>query len=810
MRTVLRRLVASSLVLCLCWPQGAVFAAAGEAASAQSDSEKAKPAKKAGGPAKSDAVKQGELDELLKASKSKGAVFEGIDASKPDRLILTLSAPVKYKTQLMSDPPRLLLELIGADYQVGVKSVTAKGKYFRGVRGSQYKGAPDMISRIVVDLSEEVPWRVSPEGNNLVVEAVPPGGGPVEASAEPVKTAAAPVAKKAEPAKTAAAPAEKKAEPIKTAAAPAEKKAEPIKISAAPVEKKAEPVAASAPVEKKPEPAKAAAAAPTPGPEAASFVEKTPAKPRPKVAVRKAKPAPAVVAAAAPTLAAAPVEQVQSAPAVVARSEPVSATPPPAPVLAQSLASLAAPASPSRPGGACKSAPGADIMGRLPCHLVTLDFDNTNIRDIMALLAVKAQVNIISGPEVTGNLTLHLKDVPFDEAFRTILSMMGLTTMQTGDNILRVLPPLALAKERENASGVTKIVKIKYSKASEILTAVAAVRGAEGRKGNSLADEKTNSLILTDSAEGLVATEKLIADLDIIPRQVLIEAKLVSIRIGRNLSFGIQWDYFQVERGKALGKQGSNSIGSSIGIPTDFVNPRQQRGLDDNALTFNGIGTSGAPGATGRGTGVLLPAANAVGALTLGRVTNNWMLNATLTAAAGQGRLKLLADPKVATLNNKTAEINVQQQTPIDISNVAAGGAVSRNVTYVPIGISLKVTPIISEDGTRITMEINPTISSRGPASGSVSGAPVIETSSARTTVIVKDGETIVIGGLIRDEFETTIAKVPFFGDLPLLGAIFRNKSISRERRETIIFVTPKIIKETLTEKPTLSAAKEG
>ena len=430
-----------------------------------------------------------------------------------------------------------------------------------------------------------------------------------------------------------------------------------------------------------------------------------------------------------------------------------------------------------------------DIMGRLPHDLITVDFDNTDIRDVIRLLAAKAKINIIFGPDVGGNLSLHLADVPFSDAFRTILTMMGLATMQVGDNILRVLTPAALTKSQQATASFTKVIPLNYAKAAELLAAINQVRLAEGRAGTTIANDKTNSLIVTESVDGMVATERLISQLDVRPKQVLIEAKLVEVGLTNSLNYGIQWDYLSSDPAKIAGQNGQNLIGTTIPPPVS-ASPSA------NPLNNNGNAAVGV-GANGRGTGVQLPADKVFGALTLGRITNNYFLSATLTAAAAQGKVKVLSDPKVATLNNQPANINVTTNIPYVTSNVASTGVTSQQVSYVTTGIQLSVTPSINADG-RITLVINPNVSqpSAVAASAGTTGAPSIDSRVANTTVLVKDGETVVIGGLISDTVSNQIAKIPILGDIPILGWLFKKKSIVRSRAELLIFVTPKIMND--------------
>ncbi len=431
-----------------------------------------------------------------------------------------------------------------------------------------------------------------------------------------------------------------------------------------------------------------------------------------------------------------------------------------------------------------------DLLSRLPKDRVSLDFDNTDIRDVLKLMAAKARINIIYGPDVTGTLSLHLTRVPFDDAFRTVLSMMGLTTDQVGSSVLRVITPAALTAQRTSGSAITKVIPLNYAKASDVKTTIDQVRTAEGRTGSSSVDAKTNSIIVTESLEGLAATQNLIAQLDQRPRQVLIEAKLIEVNENSGFNYGIQWDAFSQESGAIGGKQGTTLIGSSAGL----IGPALNNPLNGNAIQTN-VTAAGGVGAGGRGTGVNLAADKIFGALTLGRITNNYLLNATITAAASEGKAKVLSDPKITTLNNQAANINVTTQIPYVTSNVASTGVTTQQVSYVTTGIQLTVTPSINADG-RILLQINPNVSqpSVTAAGSSLTGAPAVDSRNANTTVLVRDGETIVIGGLISDSLQDTIAKIPLLGDIPILGWLFKKKSKTRVRNELLIFVTTRIL----------------
>lgn len=416
---------------------------------------------------------------------------------------------------------------------------------------------------------------------------------------------------------------------------------------------------------------------------------------------------------------------------------------------------------------------GRNIMDNLSREPISFDYSDADIRAVLNMLAAKAGVNMIYTADVAGTITLNLNKVPFDEAFRTILNVQGLAAQQVGDNILRIASPSTLLAEQTRAFLQTRIFFLNYSKCTDIQKQVDAVAAAEGRKSSSVIDEVNNALIVTDSAMGLETTARLIRSLDRVPKQVVIEAKLVEVSLDSSFDMGVNWGYTSLD-----------SKGRYVGM-----------GDAGNKVNVGGV-TVPFPAGPAGGTGVDLRAKNIYGGLRLGRIGSNYILDIAIQAAAKKGKAKVLSDPKVATLNNKEATINITNQLPYDTAEVTTTNGIANTTyktTYVTTGIVLKVTPTINSDG-RITMKINPVVSQPSAASGSV--APAIDTRSADTNVIVRDGETIVIGGLIHDAQSDSVYKVPLFGDIPLIGALFRKKSVSRTRMELLIFVTPKIMED--------------
>ena len=390
------------------------------------------------------------------------------------------------------------------------------------------------------------------------------------------------------------------------------------------------------------------------------------------------------------------------------------------------------------------------IMGGLPTEPINLDYPSAEIRDIISMLAAKAGINIIYSEDVTGTTSVNLNKVPFDEAFRTILSVNGLAAQQVGDNILRIATPQTFLAEQKKAYQQTRVFFLNYSKAVDVKTQLDSVASAEKRTANCAVDEANNALIVTDSPAGLENTALLIKDLDRIPKQVVIEAKFVEVSLQDDYHMGIQWYAGRLRNGVIA--QAAN----------------------------------------------IIPFAETIyGQFNLGKVTANSTLDATIMAAAQQGKAKILSDPKVTTLNNKEAVINITQQIPYTTEEWSATTPPVRSIksVYVTTGITLKVTPVINTDG-RILMKIAPSVSQASANTTIIGGAPGIDTREANTNVIIKNGETIVIGGLIHDTQSNTVFKIPLLGDIPLIGWLFRKKSVVRNRMELLIFVTPKIMED--------------
>ncbi|MCX5791817.1 MAG: AMIN domain-containing protein [Elusimicrobia bacterium] len=395
---------------------------------------------------------------------------------------------------------------------------------------------------------------------------------------------------------------------------------------------------------------------------------------------------------------------------------------------------------------------GRSILETLSDEPISFDYNEADIREVLDMMAAKAGVNIIYSDDVSGTVTLSLAKVPFSEAFKTLLSVKSLAAQQVGDNILRIASPKTLLSEQKTAMLQTRVFFLNYSKASDMKNQVDAVVTAEARTtSRTNSDDANNALIVTDTPFGLEATGRLIRSLDRMPRQVMIEVKLVEVKLDDSFELGVDWSF-------------SNASNGTAG---QVYFPGPTPGLF-NAASF-----------------------------TFGKIVGNTRVDAVIAAAVHKGKAKVLSDPKVATVNNKEANINITDQTPYDQQtvNIANGvQTITHAYSNVITGITLKVTPTINQDG-RISMHLLPSVIQLSGIPNGIAPPPTA-TRNTDTNVIVKNGETIVIGGLIQDTQSEEIYKVPVLGDIPLLGVVFRKKSVVRSRKELLIFVTPKTIED--------------
>jgi type IV pilus assembly protein PilQ len=410
---------------------------------------------------------------------------------------------------------------------------------------------------------------------------------------------------------------------------------------------------------------------------------------------------------------------------------------------------------------------------------LSLNFQDIEVRSVLQLIADFTGLNVVVSDTVRGSLTLRLKNVPWDQALDIILKTKGLAMRQSG-NVMLVAPSEEIAAreklELESQKQIEELeplysefIQVNYAKASDLASLLKSTDTTlMSDRGMVTTDERTNTLLVQDTAAKLVEVRQLVATLDIPVRQVLIESRIVIA---------------------------SNDFSRDLGVK--FGWSKQTTFNDDNIIavggTLNDIRGNNIidPGFSPDGLLVDLPVIGATSSigLAVGKI-GSYMLNLELTAMEAEGQGEVISSPRVLTSNQKTAFI--QSGVEIPYQEATSSGATS--VSFKDAVLELKVTPQITPDD-RIIMDLDVKKDSVGEI---FLGVPSIDTNEVSTQVLVDNGETLVLGGIYEQEKIEEIDRVPFFGSLPLVDWMFKNTSITNDKAELLIFVTPKIVKEDL------------
>jgi type IV pilus assembly protein PilQ len=501
------------------------------------------------------------------------------------------------------------------------------------------------------------------------------------------------------------------------------------------------------------------------------------------------------------TMSPAPLAALRTEPAVVepAVIEPAAAAPP---VAAPPLLPAPAPAPAPEPQqqSVLTEGPPTAAAATVPSgekvytgHPISLDFKDGDLQDIFRLFADISGLNVVVNPGVSGKVTLKLNEVPWDQALDLILKANGLGYTLEG-NVIRIARLTDLQREEQERRKLaeekalagdlgTLTTRISYAKAGE-LSEVLKKAGALSPRGSINVDPRTNTMIINDLPAFLDRARALIADLDRATPQVEIEARIVVTTRNFTRDLGIQWGFLH-QQAPATGNTTNRSFPHAIvingqGVQSTAGIPADQGG----AAPAAGIGQAN------RGYLVNLPAAGFTSGIgiSLGNIIGSFNLDLALTALERQGRGRLLSTPKVTTQNNQSAEIKQGVQIPIQ---TVANNTVT--VTFKDAVLTLKVTPQITEAGTVIlALEVE---NNAADFANLVNGIPPINTQSAKTQVLVRDGATAVIGGIYQSNEQTSQQLTPVLGRLPVLGYLFRNRFTQTTNNELLLFITPRIIR---------------
>ena len=447
---------------------------------------------------------------------------------------------------------------------------------------------------------------------------------------------------------------------------------------------------------------------------------------------------------------------------------------------------------------------------------LSLNFQNIEVRAVLQVIADFTGLNIITSDTVQGSLTLRLKDVPWDQALDIILQTKGLDMRKNGTIVL-IAPreELALKEKQQLESQVqisdleplqTEMFQLNYAKASEILAVVSSKAGAgaaaEGRflskRGSAFVDARTNILFVTDIPSKLEEVRRVIRQIDTTVRQVQIEARIViandtfSRQLG--IRFGQQTGATLLNRRYALGTSGS--LSTQPVVHTNGLQLTRDTRTQTPFELASGLATTGYSDAPQ--LNVNLPVANPAGqlALTLINLGSGNLINLELSALEADNRGKVVSSPRVVTADNQKAHIEQGTEIPYIIQGT---NNTVPTVQFKKAVLSLDVTPQITPDN-RIIMTVELHKDSVGQIV-IVAGSqyPSIDTKNVTTQIAVNNGDTAVIGGIYEETIRSDVTKVPFLGDVPLLGNLFKQTGRTSEKTELLIFLTPRILKETIT-----------
>ncbi|MDO6746335.1 type IV pilus secretin PilQ [Gilvimarinus sp. 1_MG-2023] len=432
---------------------------------------------------------------------------------------------------------------------------------------------------------------------------------------------------------------------------------------------------------------------------------------------------------------------------------------------------------------------------------LSFNFQDIEVRAVLQIIADFTDLNLVASDTVQGRITLRLDNVPWDQALDMVLKTKGLDKRQDG-NVLMVAPAAEIAeRERQELSTKrqleelaplrTEYIRISYASADEVFAI--AMGGESGNRsdsnrgatyslmserGHAVVDERTNSIIITDTADRVEDFKRLLEEIDVPIKQVMIEARLVIANKDFRQELGVRWGGLgaNLSSDSLFEVGGSTSaLDSSPGSPADFIYGGGTADINENMMVDMGI-------------------QNPVGSIAFGLLTDNTFLDLELSAMEYNGHAEIVSQPKVVTGDKQQAIISTGSEIPYQ--EASASGATS--ASFKEVLLELDVTPQITPDN-NIIMDL---IIKKDLLAefNQEFGVPIIDVTNVQTKVLVNDGQTIVLGGIFEMEQLKGVDKVPFFGDIPFLGRLFRRDTIATEKSELLVFITPRIMSDELTD----------
>ncbi|WP_243647351.1 type IV pilus secretin PilQ [Aestuariirhabdus litorea] len=420
---------------------------------------------------------------------------------------------------------------------------------------------------------------------------------------------------------------------------------------------------------------------------------------------------------------------------------------------------------------------------------LSLNFQDIDVRSVLQLIADFTDLNLVASDTVGGNITLRLQNVPWDQALDLVLKAKGLDKRKVG-NVLMVAPAEEIAarekQELENSQQISELaptfselMEVNYADANEVAAILkgSGDSGVLSDRGSVQVVQRTNSLLLNDTQAKLDELRDLVKRIDIPVKQVMIEARIVNAETQFGLNLGVKWSGGKVGSTNSSGK--NTVIGGSGTTATSPPSAASPNPADNSFLDLGAAGFADGQSAA---------------ALAIGFATNSTLINLELSALESSGKGEVISQPKVFTADKTTARI--ESGTEIPYQEASSSGATS--TSFKKAVLSLEVTPQITPDG-NIIMDIAVNNDSPDVSNSPANGEIAIRTQKIETQVLVADGTTIVLGGIFQNNNTTQVTKVPFLGDVPYLGQLFRSTSDSVTKSELLVFITPKIIDNGLT-----------
>ncbi len=409
---------------------------------------------------------------------------------------------------------------------------------------------------------------------------------------------------------------------------------------------------------------------------------------------------------------------------------------------------------------------------------ISVDFRDTPIDDVIRTIAKQVDLDIVKGPDVTGNVTATLTDVPLAEALTHILSAYGAGYVAS-ENMIRIVPASQLTEETEKT--VSKVYRIVYA---DVVEAEKALTKIVSKRGSISSNPGTSNIMITDTESKIAAIDAYIEEIDRRTAQILVEARIYDVSNTDSLDLGVKW---------RAGRNTGYGTGRGTGLDT----------LSPTGGPVSGTLTNSNPFVGGTFNSTTSKATGTTGTLDFGIITEHVDIDLLMSAERNKDAAKLLANPRILVLDNEKASFKAVREIPYQ--QLQQGGWQSYGTTeFKEVGVELQVTPHLAKDGV-IRLHIVPvfsayvrdvTLSLGNVGTPITMPQPVVDTREADTIALVKDGDTVVIGGLRKEEVTQQISKIPLLGDIPIIGALFKFEGEQTINSELIVFITPRLIED--------------